>query len=557
MIKRNISNQKGQRQSGQASIADPFAAQIELAIQYMNTERLDEAEETYRKILDQDPEHLEANHLLGFLLAKTFYHEHAIEYLEKTIEINKSHTPALFLLSRCLYDLGRMDESVEIMKQFMRLGQKKKIGEKAINLRAGCLHLGQLYMELHRHEEAERWLLRGLRFEPDSVDIQNALCLLYFEQGRSEEVKKIAQRAIETNPGNIVPYRYLVAGRKFLTHDDLMHEMENIYARPDITDPDRLILAFALGKASEDLGKYDQAFDYWTEGNRLRRKISPYEINRTVNKMQAIRKTFNAKLLRTARPVQSTAMTPVFVVGMPRSGTSLVEQILASHSRVAAAGELETLARLGQNAVTRFPDDMSKLDEEQWQHLGADYLKFVTDIVGDAAYIVDKMPRNFMFLGMLRMMLPQAKIIHCRRDRMDTCLSCYKNDLLQEGMGYTCDLADLGLYYRHYESLMAHWQELLSDWIYEVSYESLVADPATEIHRLLDFCDLDHQAGCESFYKTKRIVRTTSALQVRQPVYRDSVDSWKHYDRQLQPLIEALNQPPERGLSALRKQLGF
>ncbi|GMW07989.1 MAG: hypothetical protein AMXMBFR8_27850 [Nevskiales bacterium] len=238
---------------------------------------------------------------------------------------------------------------------------------------------------------------------------------------------------------------------------------------------------------------------------------------------------------------------------MPRSGTSLVEQILASHSAVYGAGELATLDKLLREAAGDFPAGLARLDAGAWQAVGTRYLGELAEIGGEARFVTDKMPGNFLHIGAIWRLFPGAKIIHCVRDPMDTGLSCYRSHFVSDQLGYSCDLLDLGSYYRHYRALMAHWRRLADGALYDIHYEALVAEPEAEVRRLLEYCGLEFEPDCLQFHRSGRRVRTASGAQVRQPIYRDSLEAWRRYEQELRPFAAALAGPwPER-LARLRR----
>jgi len=244
---------------------------------------------------------------------------------------------------------------------------------------------------------------------------------------------------------------------------------------------------------------------------------------------------------------------PIFIVGMPRSGTSLVEQILASHSAVYGAGELATLDKLLREAAGDFPAGLARLDAGAWQAVGTRYLGELAEIGGEARFVTDKMPGNFLHIGAIWRLFPGAKIIHCVRDPMDTGLSCYRSHFVSDQLGYSCDLLDLGSYYRHYRALMAHWRRLADGALYDIHYEALVAEPEAEVRRLLEYCGLEFEPDCLQFHRSGRRVRTASGAQVRQPIYRDSLEACRRYEQELRPFAAALAGPwPER-LARLRR----
>jgi len=237
---------------------------------------------------------------------------------------------------------------------------------------------------------------------------------------------------------------------------------------------------------------------------------------------------------------QDMTPAPIFIVGMPRSGTSLTEQILASHSAVYGAGELDALDAAIRCAVEHFPADLTTLDSAAWKSIRERYLTELSCHAGGAAYVSDKMPSNFLHIGAIGILFPDAKIIHCRRDPLDIGLSCFRNHFVSDQLIFTCNLTDLGRYYRHYIDLMTYWKKTRAENIYDIQYESLVTNPEREVRALLEFCELPFEDNCLSFHNSKRTVKTASAAQVRQPIYRDSLQGWRHYEHELRPLLSSL-----------------
>ncbi len=305
-----------------------------------------------------------------------------------------------------------------------------------------------------------------------------------------------------------------------------------------------LMLHFELGRLLDAVGDYDRAFDYYRKGNALKGMIFlPEEYARHVDDVIA---TYSREFLAQAPRIDDTAARPLFIVGMPRSGTSLVEQILTSHQQIAGGGELKTMndivigmpSQLG--TALPYPQCLSMLTVAGCESMRRRYLDQLAAISPDATYVTDKMPANFKFLGLIALLFPGARIIHCVRDPLDTCLSCYFQHF-SAGHDYTYDLGNLGSYYRQYQRLMAHWRTVLRLPMLEVRYEDLVGDQERVSRDLIAFCDLPWDERCLRFYETGRTVQTRSYDQVRQPLYQRSVGRWRHYDRFLAPLKRQLN----------------
>jgi hypothetical protein len=311
---------------------------------------------------------------------------------------------------------------------------------------------------------------------------------------------------------------------------------------------DRLSLHFALGKAWLDIGDLERAFAHLGEGNRMKRATLAYDAAATAQWIASIATQLSPDLLDLRRGAGELSQTPVFVIGMPRSGTTLIEQILASHPQVHGAGERPHLRRsilhaLGLNGLPPYPEAVGVLQPAHLAQIGRDYLDKTAGLAPRASRIVDKLPGNFLYAGLIPLVLSGARIIHCRRDAMDVCLSCYSK-LFASEHEYSYDLAELGLFYRAYEGLMRHWRQTLPNSTFlEIDYEAVVDDLEHEARRLIEFCGLPWDESCLSFYATRRPVRTASMNQVRQPISRNSVGRWRAYRAHLEPLLAALGNP--------------
>jgi hypothetical protein len=302
---------------------------------------------------------------------------------------------------------------------------------------------------------------------------------------------------------------------------------------------DRIALNYALGKAWMDAGDAERAFAYLNEGSRLKRATFAYDPNATEIWMRSIAEAFPADMVERLGGGGASSELPVFVLGMPRSGTSLIEQILASHPKVHGAGELSALSRI-VDMYGVYPDMLRSLTPEAATQIGQTYLNEITPLAGTHSRLVNKMPSNFLFAGLITLALPQARIIHVRRNPVDNCLSCYTKLFAKEQL-FTYDLAEMGRFYRNYEALMDHWRAILpADKFMEVQYEELVADQEGQSRRMVDFLGLKWDKACLRFDKTARIVRTASVNQVRQPIFKSSIDRWKPFAKELKPLLDAL-----------------
>jgi hypothetical protein len=320
-------------------------------------------------------------------------------------------------------------------------------------------------------------------------------------------------------------------------------------------------LLFALGKALADLGQHERSFGYLVEGNALKRQQIGYDEAKVLGEFARIAAVFGPELMEKRRGLGHPSAVPVFILGMPRSGTTLVEQILASHPKVFGAGELLDFERAvtglsgADGDRTPFPELVPLLSGDQLRQLGTRYLAALTPAAPAAARITDKMPLNFLFAGLIHLALPYAHIIHTSRDPVDTCFSCFST-LFTGNHRVAYELGELGRYYRAYERLMEHWRSVLpNDVMLEVRYEDVVVDLDRQARRIVAHCGLEWEDACLSYYETRRPVRTASVAQVRQPIYSSSVGRWQPYRHLLRPLLEALSVDPAGGVDPARLRL--
>jgi hypothetical protein len=323
--------------------------------------------------------------------------------------------------------------------------------------------------------------------------------------------------------------------------------MLSLYHQGDLKNEGKIHLAFALAKAFEDIGDYPRAFGYLQTGNDLRSAESHYDIESDRQLIQSIIDVFSSDAISGVKIDAGESDRPIFIVGMPRSGTSLVEKILASHSDVHGAGELDYIFSLGTRLFLKESADylFKSLDSypaSRFETMGRTYLEQINVLNSQAPRITDKMPFNMMMVGLIKIALPNAKIIHCVRDAKDTCLSIFKQNFTTGNYRFAYNLKTVAQFHNQYRMLMQHWHEVMPGEIYDISYESLTRNPEHEIRALLSACDLDFQQSCVNFEKSDAIVKTASAFQVRQPMYTSSVKLWESYREFLGPMLDELEQ---------------
>jgi tetratricopeptide (TPR) repeat protein len=492
--------------------------------------KLDEAVAQYQRALALQPDVAQAHNNLGVALKEQGKLNEAVAHLRRSLELEPSVVETHCNLGDVLLEQGELEEAVAQYEQALSL---KSNHARALGF------LGLALRQQGKFEEAFAACRQALALQPDFAAAHAHLGHTFRDLGRLEEARSAYSKAIELAPQKGAYYQGLSTVKGFARGDADLAAMEKLAS---LSAEDQIFLGFALGKAYDDLGEPERSFRHLLASNALKRQRIVYDEAAVLGEFARIREVFSPELMRKKRDLGDSSPTPVFIIGMPRSGTTLIEQILASHPRIFGAGELANIARAARrldSPSVSYPETVPSIGGEQLRQLGASYVAAVRGLAPNAERITDKMPHNFHYAGFINLILPKARIIHTRRDPVDTCLSCFSKYFM--GHPYSYDLAELGRYYRAYEALMAHWREVLpSDVMLEVQYEEVVADTETQARRIVAYCGLEWDDACLSFHETQRPVRTASALQVRQPIYRSSVGRWRAYEHMLGPLLEAL-----------------
>lgn len=463
-----------------------------------------------------------------YIAAKTFF--------QSVLEINGPNPALLNNLALALSKIFHFDAAYDAFRQAL------EITPDAIDIR---LNFGFALRDGNHNEEALTVLEAVVADHPDHIQAMDLLSQILGEWGRSKEAIALLHKILILQPHRTSAWFNLSRLKRFTPEDPQIVQMEKLLAHAWMPTKKKILLLFALSKIYEDLDNKERSFALLKQGNRLKRTTLKYTTAMDATYFEQIMNVFHALFMTANQAMGDESQIPVFILGMPRSGTSLVEQILASHEHVYGGGErydlfqlIQTLDRFS-NLGQHYPNVMNELHPEEWLELGQTYVNQLRRLAPNAWRITNKMPHNFLHIGLINLALPNAKIIHCRREPMDTCFSCYQM-LFSARHDYAYDLTELGHYYRLYDQLMQHWHQVLPGRILDVQYEKLVAHPKEEMQRLLDYCELPWDEACLQFYKTKRAVGTASFLQVRQPLYTTSVGRWKHYAHHLEPLKKAL-----------------
>lgn len=477
-------------QSKRSRIAEPAQERINELVALLQAGQMEGAEQISRAMLAEFPTSLVVINVLGIALQRQGKLSDAVGIFDKAIELDPDVIETWVNRGIALKELGRVDDAVASY-------------DKAIELK------------------------------PDYAEAHFNRANLLKDIGHLDKAVSAYDRAITIRPGFADAHRSLSALKAYQPDDAQIGVMESLMKAAETTANDRVQLGFALAKAYEDLRQFDTSFDYLLEANRLRKEELRYDLQEDRMLFAAIKNLFAGQVqVQPDAGATIAAKKPIFIVGMMRSGTSLVEQILASHSGVHGAGELETLNRLLAMMPDKAPADIG--------HVRAAYLDDLGALDVPEIIITDKMPLNFRWIGFILSAFPDARIIHVKRDPIATCFSIFKNYFPEDGNAYAYDLADLAEYHKLYTDLMSFWYQLYPDNIYDLDYERLTENQEEETRRLLTFCDLGWEDRCLEFYKTSRMVKTTSAAQVRKRIYKGSSGAWKDYRHYLEPLITGL-----------------
>ncbi|MEJ2604038.1 MAG: tetratricopeptide repeat protein [Gammaproteobacteria bacterium] len=514
--------------------ADLPMAHNNLGVVLRNRGRVDEATGHFEKAIALAPEYAEACTNLGNALLEAGRAKEAVRLHERAVKLRPDYVAARCNLGNALRLSGRLDDAIRQYKQAIALDPRLALAH---------YNLGIALDEAGRPAEAAARYEKAIRLQPDYPEALNNLGNVCDQLGRHEDAVRHYRRAIELRP------HYAEAHRNLSRIDPAQVDrkaLERLLEEPELAADDAVHGHFALGNAFQAAGDHGRAFEHFRAGNRLRRERVDYDAEQAHRDVDRLQQVFDEAHFDRVRDAGSDSQRPVFVLGMPRSGTTLVEQILASHPDVHGAGELDTLRRLegaiaasiGGGAV--YPECMREVSTAVISDYADRYLAELDRHDATAPRVTDKTPSNFLRIGLIRTLLPAARIIHVRRDPRDTCVSNYLH-YFATGNEFSFDLQELGRFYLEYERLMAHWESLFPDGMLTVQYEELLADQESVSRRMVDYLGLEWDDACLAFYRTDRPVHTFSSLQVRRPVYRSAVGRWELYREQLQPLLEVLD----------------
>jgi tetratricopeptide (TPR) repeat protein len=578
------------------------------ARQFHHRGELGPAEARYRQVLQAEPANLDAIFLLGTVCHQTNRLEEAIGHYRHVVRLQPNAGVVYLNLADALQQRGLLSDAAECLRQCLfrlpqfpeahynlgnvlgAMGRPDEAAahfQEAIRLRPGfaqahnnlgnvfllqqkpddavvhyaeAVRLQPTYAEAHynvgnalreqqRVGEAIAAYLQALALQPDNAALHNNLAEAYLELGDRDLAEAHWRRALASHPGFVAPLLQLAAHGMYGARDPSVEQLRARLTDPRLSPEPASQLHFVLGSLLDRAGAIDEAFEHYRQGNALRRALfqkagAEFDARECARRVDRVIGVFSADYFARQQGVGLDTEVPVFIVGMQRSGSTLVQQILAQHSQVHAAGELKDVWRLVTELPARlgtadgYPECLVNADPARLREIAEAHLARLTAWGGSAVRMIDKMLDNFLYLGLIATLFPRARVIHCRRNPVDTCVSCYLQYF--KGLSFAWDLDDLGRYYREYHRLMAYWRTVLPLRMLDVVYEELVVEPEAVSRQLIDFCGLQWEDSCLRHYESRRPVQTMSKLQVRQPIYTSSIGRWQRYAAHLGPLLEAL-----------------
>ena len=534
-----------------------------------NLNKQNEAIDNYNLAIKINPNFSDAYSNRSSVLIDFGEYQKAIESCNQAININPNQSEAFFNKGLALQKIGKIEESIHSYKQAIKIKpsylaayinlaivmyKSGLIDEAiqnynfAIKIKPDCseayLSLGTIFREQGYLKKSEENFNLAIQFKLDSFDAYNNLGVLLQESGRFDEAKQKYKNAMQIKPSNgDTHFNYSIIS-KYKKGSNTLKLLQDAYSDTNIDNHNSMLISFALAKAYDDIGEYSNSYTCLSKGNLLRKNEINYDIKKDKELINNIKSIFsNLNLAENTTTKKVLPIKPIFIVGMPRSGTSLVEQILASHSKVYGAGELTELNEIILSLLPVFNINNQQKGISYIKYFNTireEYIKALSNLNVPELIITDKMPLNFLYIGFILCAFPEAKIIFINRDPRATCWSNYKQHF-STGNGFSYDLTDLVEFYKMGEELKTLWDKLFHNKIYNLHYESLIKNQYDETSNLLKYCDLEWENHCLDFHKTKRLVKTASVSQVRKKIYTSSSEAWRNYENELQPLLDAFS----------------
>ncbi|MDA9837673.1 sulfotransferase [Luminiphilus sp.] len=539
-LRRKFSPSSAEAAAAQLDFLRSLPPELRTVISYLANNKVQDAERLAKHFLRDNKTHPEGMRLLAEVLTRKNILDEAQFLLETLVALQPKMIPARLQLFHVLMRRQRFHSAFDIAASLNK-DAPTDTGEIKRAYAAAAFAVGNI-------EEAKDLYAQLAKSAPADHLIPISQGHIFNAIGERENAVAAFQRCIALKPAHGDSYWSLANTKSYRFDDDEIASMQKIEESDALSTLDRVQICFALGKALEDKNLFDDAFSYYDRGNSLKLPTTHYDPVQLRKRVQAQIDVCTSELFESRQHVGVQNIDPIFIVGLPRAGSTLLEQILASHSQVDGTMELHNVLDLAkrlrgrdadQDGTPRYPAILGDLDNDLFAQFGAQFIDQTRIYRGSGQLFIDKMPNNFFHIGLIKLILPNAKIIDARRHPMACCFSGYKQ-LFGEGQEFSYGLSQIGEYYKEYVRLMAHWDAVLPGHVLRVNHEDVVADLETQVHRILDYCGLEFESACLEFHKTERTVRTPSAEQVRQPIYTSGLEQWKNFEHYLAPLKEAL-----------------
>ena len=504
---------------------------IEEIVSLFKSKKLLEAEKYNKALIIEYPKVVYLYNLLGLILAEQNKLKEALEYYNCGLKFEPTN-------SMIYNNIGTLYKSTENFFE-SETNYKKSI---ELNKQSPESHnnLGILYLAMNRYKDSVGCFKTAIeinkKFFPSYYNLANS----YYNTGDFISAKKYFLKTILLNPKFYSAHRNLSQIIKYNKENPHFKELKNLFDDKSNNLENKTEICFALGKAFEDIKKYDKSFYFYNIGNDLRRKKIKFSIKEEKKKFDKIKKIFNKNIFTSDDKKLNLSEKPIFIVGMPRSGTTLVEQIISNHPNVFGGDELNYFPNLIEEKFGSIENiDLENIND--MKVVATEYIKKLNNLSNNSKKVTDKLPVNFLNIGLIKLILPGAKIIHCERNPKDNCFSIFKNYFVNPKLNFAYNLEELSQYYNLYADLMKHWKKTLPSFIFDLTYEKIINDPDKEIKKMIKFCNLNWDVKCLNFHENKRPIKTTSANQAREKIYSTSINSWLNYNVHLKKTFSKLN----------------
>jgi len=517
---------------------DPDAGAVAIGADHLKAGRKDEAIAAFREVLKRSPENVNAMRFLAIACWREMQNlAEAEAWLRRATSIAPDFTAAWLTLGPILLEMNKNVEAIDCYRSALKSAPQNG------TIWAG---LGNALAMASYPEESVQAFERAIELGTDSANVQMSFAHVLKTLGDQPAALRAYRAAVAKKPDFGEAYWSMANLKIFHFEADEVDAMEQELEKPGLGEVSEVHFRFALGKAWEDRGDYDRAWYYYDSGNRRQRPLVSHDPVEMEERHRRIMEIFSREFIDAHEGNGLDTGDPILIVGLPRSGSTLVEQILASHSQVEGTSELPVLSKLAaaigryRTDDAQFPEALLDLRRKDWQAYGKQYLNAAARYrLSERPRFTDKLPNNFPLIGLLHLILPNAKVINARRHPLDTCLGCYKQ-LFAKGQNFTYDVEDLAHYYANYDAVISHWHKVLPGKVLDVHYEDTVTNLEAQVRRILEHCGLPFEEACVRFHETDRAVKTASSEQVRQPIYTSAMGLWKQYDRHLEIWKESL-----------------